>query len=172
MSTRPIQNDIFPQYMTFDVTESGNDTTTSERIQMPIARLPNQNRVQVIEIVKIAVEFSADQTAAADVLGSSLSFRNFDTTEATFSNPSCFFKFRSHLKLATSGSSLTKNVHYFDYTTGGGRGFLIATDSIFAQVFSASIGAAVIARYKVWYRFVMVGMQEYVGIVQQQSAQD
>lgn len=167
---RPVQNDVFPQMMTFDVT-TADDATASERIQMPIARLPDKNRVQVIEIVRIMVEYNLAPGGNADLRATSLAFRDFDTTEATYSSPSVFFKTKDVSRFTTSGQVYLPFTLDFDYTTGGGRGFLIATDSIFAQATAASIGSSLTARYKVWYRFVYVGLQEYIGIVQQQQAQ-
>lgn len=172
MSVRAIQKDIFPQMMTFDVTESSANTTTSSRIEMPIARMPRQTRVQVIEITNIWLEYSQPLVATGDSVFTSLSFRNFDTTEATLSNASVFFKDAQITSIITSGNVDFQNVKKFDMTTGGGRGFLIATDSLFAQVGGASVTAVQVARYKVWYRFVDIGLQEYIGIVQQQNAQN
>lgn len=172
MSHRPIQTDIFPEYMTFSVTQSAANTNTSSRIQMPIARLPDRARVQVMEIVKISVEYSDIGDASGDLYGSSLAFRNFNTTEATLGEPSVFFKDKHVFNLVTSGGRTDSFIHMYDFTTGGGRGLLIATDSIFAQATSVSLAAAMTAKFKVWYRFVMVGLQEYVGIVQQQGAQN
>lgn len=168
--SRPIQTDIFPQQASFSVAESAADTTTTARINLPISRLPNQSRVQVIEITKIWLEFSNNQSATGDSVGAALCFRDFGTTDALLSDPACFFKFRETAIISTNGGFIHPITHEFDLTTGGGRGFLIATDSIFAQVQSASIGSAVTVRFKIWYRFVQVGLQEYIGIVQQQSS--
>jgi len=139
---------------------------------MPIARMPKQTRVQVIEITNIWLEYLLPLVATGDSTFSALSFRNFGTTEATLSNASVFFKHAEIGTIVTSGYVKFENIKQFDMTTGGGRGFLIATDSIFAQVGSASLGSAQVARYKIWYRFVDVGLQEYIGIVQQQNAQN
>lgn len=163
--------DIFPQQMTFTATQSAANTTTSTRVPMPIARLPNSRGVQVIEITKISIQYSSDLwlAAAADRRAFALCFRDWSTQAVGYNRASCFFIHDQVMNGA--GTEIADQAYEFDMTTGGGRGLLVATDALFASVMSTSLSAAGSVYCKISYRFVSVGLEEYVGIVQMQQSQ-
>ena len=165
------RKDVFPQFMSFSVLTSAADTGTSARVQLPVARDPAAKRITVVEVLAVSVDWTNKPTGANDSIFASLHFRDPGTTQEEYSNPNLWFQQELSIVLTTSGSSTQIFPLHTRYDTGGGKGFLVATDSIFAFVNSASIGAATAAHFKVLYRFVSIGLQEYIGIVQQQSAQ-
>lgn len=56
-----------------------------------------------------------------------------------------------------------------NFSDGAGHGYLIATDSIFARLFTGGTGVANTAYIRLLYRFKEVDLAEYIGIVQSQS---
>jgi len=166
------RKDIFPQYMSFAVVESAANTFTNLRIQLPIARRPGAKKITVIEVLKVMCSLRGETRATSDFVSIALSFREADaTTILEYENPNNFFWWERRYTVTTSGATVDNEPYEFRYDTGGGKGFLIATDSIFANVLGSSQGNAVTAGFKILYRFVEVGLEEYIGIVQQQSAQ-
>ncbi len=166
------RKDVYPQFMSFSTTMSATDTTTSERVQMPIARRPGAKKVTVIEVLSVSIDIAGDTFAAGDISTVLLSFRDpGEVAVPTFSDPNVWFFYNSNTVVTTSGLAFVQMPWKNRYDTGGGKGFLIATDSIFTQVSSASQAGPLTAHFKVLYRFVEVGLQEYIGIIQQQSSQ-
>ena len=165
------RKDVYPQYMSFNVVESAANTLTTIRVQLPIARRPGAKKITVIEIVEIGVDIPNSDGLNGDQLTVALTFRD-ETAMPTYSDPNVFFRYNTLIAFTTSGSTLREMPYLQRYDTGGGRGFLVATDSIFAMVLGTSQGAALTAHFKILYRFVEVGLEEYIGVVQQQSAQN
>jgi len=165
------RKDVFPQFMSFSTTQTGTNATTKVRVQMPIARRPGAKKVTVIEVLSVSLDIAGDAFATGDISTVVLTFRDPGTTVPTFSDPNVWFFYNSNVAVTTSGLAFVQMPWKNRYDTGGGRGFLIATDSIFTQVSSASQPGALTAHFKVFYRFVEVGLEEYIGIVQQQVSQ-
>jgi len=164
------RKDIFPQYTTFTVTQTAADTTTTRQIQVPIIRAPSGKKISIIEIVRVEHEYTNFiLNAAVENMRCNLSFRSFGTTDASLANPEVFFGHGLEMSLLTSGAAVTPLTYSKDVTTGGGKGLLVATESIFAQVNSVQTGAAIAVAFKLWYRIVDVNLVEYIGIVQQQQ---
>ena len=165
------RKDVFPQFMSFSVTETAANTFTSIRIQLPVARQPGAKRITVIELLQVLMQPDGEEFANGDIWDSALGFRTA-ATMPNLSDPNLFFRNQRRITVATTGSILTEEPLVQRYDGGGGKGFLLATDSIFAMVDSTSNSAALTAHFKLLYRFVEIGLQEYIGIVQQQSAQN
>ena len=167
------RKDIFPQFMSFSVAQAADNVYRDDRIQLPVARTPGAAKITVIEVLSVSVDFEAPQALAADGQNfqAFLSFRSNGAVKPQFSDPNLWFQYRTEFQVVTSGGVTVQLPWTFRYDTGGGRGFLIATDSIFAGTQNLTGAATTRAHFKVLYRFVQVGLQEYIGIVQQQSAQ-
>lgn len=75
-----------------------------------------------------------------------------------------------HRGFVTSGMSIIAFPISIDMTDSNGNGLLIATDQLFVVGgnINGTVGGSYIAKIK--YRLVMVGITEYVGIVQSQQA--
>lgn len=50
--------DVNPQFLPFNIVQSGNDATTTLTINVPIQRLPTQGRAQVLEILTVKYDTS------------------------------------------------------------------------------------------------------------------
>lgn len=170
--------DVNPQTLSFTVTQSAADTTTTASQAIPIQRLPSGGRSQVMEVLKVwfshtAFPAIASATEAVDTMSCFLSTKSFGTTATTFAEPTVFASFframRGAFTAAGTYGSYQDNMHMVDLTDGAGHGYLVATDFIFAQMQSAGTGAANNTVVKLLYRWKNVGLAEYIGIVQGQQ---
>jgi len=163
--------DVKPEVMSFKCTQSAADTTTSIQQTLPIMRnfsSQNRSRAQVIEVLKVFfwVDNSSVISSAVSVY---LSTKNFAATATNFGEPTVFAAAQYRELFTTSGESNTPNPLVYDCQDGSGNGFLVATDSIYAQVVSASTSAANTVYIKMLYRVYGASVTEYVGIVQGQQ---
>jgi len=162
--------DVNPQWFTMNATESATDTTTTEAFPIPIQRLPSGRGAQVMEIFKVfwwpgnAIVETDNTTTIV------LSTRNWGTTAVPFSDSSTIARFRRHVIITTSGSSVEDEPYCMDLTDGAGHGMLVATDNLYVQIISANTGQVVDAVLRLLYRWKNVGLSEYVGIVQSQTS--
>ena len=164
------RKDVYPQYMSFSVTETTDNTYRNVRIQLPVARRPGAKKITVIELLNVQVDNRAQSLTGAQNFFAALTFRDAGIVLPPLSDPNVFFWTEIARAETTSGATMEEWPRKYRYDTGGGRGFLIATDSIFAGVRSNTGGVST-ADYKLLYRFVEIGLEEYIGIVQQQSSQ-
>lgn len=171
--------DVNPQFLSFLVTESAVDTTTTITQALPVQRLPNGQRSQVMEILKVFIERPAIVASASvgetqDTYQLMLTTKSFGTTtivDASEANVWAFDSFNNRSAFTAGG---TYNVvgdrnQVKDLTDGAGHGILIATDNIFAQISSGSSGVAAKYSVKILYRMKNVSLFEFIGIVQSQQ---
>lgn len=161
--------DVNPQYLTVVAPQSGADTTTTTQVALPIQRLPNAARAQVLEILKVFYTIGATSAEVDNQIDVFISTTSFGTTGTNYGEPRVFSAYRRTLLLTTSGQSIYTEPFVQDLTDGAGHGILIATDSIFVQVVSATTSATNSARIKLMYRMKNVSLAEYIGIVQSQQ---
>lgn len=170
--------DVNPQFLSFAAAQSGADTTTTVTQAIPIQRLPIGGRSQVMEVLKVYLEFAsmpaiASATETTDSQQIYLSTASFGTTATNFQEPRVFAGFfrnqRGAFTAAGTYGYVANNSVVIDLTDGSGHGFLVATDNIFAQVISANTGATQTVAVKLLYRWKNVGLGEYIGIVQGQQ---
>lgn len=160
--------DVSPQLLTMTVTQTAADTTTTAEQIIPVQRLPQGNKAQVMEVLK--VYYDHNNTGEVDqTLNCFLTTASFGTTAITAAEPRVFSFFRKTVQLTTSGMYIEQFPFTHDLTDGAGHGILIATDSIFMQAVSATTGAANTFRIKILYRWKNVLLPEYIGIVQSQQ---
>lgn len=170
--------DINPQWLSFTATESAADTTTTTTQTIPVQRLPQGGRAQVLEVLRVGFLPSAfvpiaSATEVTDTMQCMISTKNFSTTATNFAEPTVF----AAMSVAQNGAFTAAGtygqnydrIHWVDLTDGMGHGVLVATDNIFAQVQSSGTGISVSVLIKILYRWKNVSLQEYVGIVQSQQ---
>lgn len=161
--------DVNPQYLTVVAPQSGADTTTTTQVALPIQRLPNAARAQVMELLKIYYTIGSTPTEVDNFVEVTLSTTSFGTTATNFGEPRVFSTYRRVVAITTSGQIVYQEPFVQDLTDGAGHGILVATDSIFVQIVSATTGATNIARIKIMYRMKNVSLAEYIGVVQSQQ---
>lgn len=167
-----------PQLMSFFAAQSAADTTTTTTQAIPVQRLPQGGRAQVLEVLKVAFRPSgwgaiAATTEVADTMDIFVSTKNFGTTAILFSEPTVFAGIsRLQRGAFTAGGTYARtedDIIWQDCTDGAGHGILVATDNIFVQIQSTGTGVTVSCGVKLLYRWKNVSLQEYVGIVQSQQ---
>lgn len=167
-----------PQLLSFSATQSAANTTTTTTQAIPRIILPSSGRAQAMEILKIFLEFSvfesiASATETDDSVRVILSTTSFGTTATNFEEPRVFAGyFRDRLGAFSAGGTYgypNSNSVMIDLTDGAGHGILVATDNIFVQVISANWVSAPTIRIKIMYRWKIVGLAEFIGIVQSQQ---
>lgn len=189
--------DVNPQFISWEVTETSTDATTTISLAVPIQRMSQGGgRAQVLEV--LAVKYDASTVGGSNGTETShrylnernwlsgttvtqsvasiqvaISTRSFGTTQAKYSDPTVFSMYAAARYGAfTAGGSYAifiQEPYVDDLTDGAGHGFLVATDNIYIQISSASTNAAQLCRGKIYYRWKNVGLQEYIGIVQGQQ---
>lgn len=160
--------DVNPQWFTMVATQSAADTTTTTTFPIPIQRLPNSGRAQVMEILKIQWQLPAPVEADSSIQGF-MSTSSFGTTATSFNEPRVFTFISAFARITTSGTFFQITPVISDVSDGAGHGFLVATDNLFLQVVSAGTSLANTITAKVLYRWKNVNLAEYIGIVQSQQ---
>jgi hypothetical protein len=160
--------DVNPQTMVVRVTESAADTTTTQSQAVPVQRLQDKGKAQVMEVLRVI--FNVNTFAEVDAsITACLTTRNFGTTAVGTNDPSMIAFYQLAVRLTTSGQYSQVQPFFYDCTDGAGHGMLVATDQIFLQAQSATTGVAVVCDARILYRWKNVTVQEYVGIVQSQQ---
>lgn len=160
--------DVNPQYMTASVTQTAADVTTTQEINIPIQRLPDDGRAQVMEVLKVLCDCDTGvETDWGNEI--SLTTRNHGTTRATLAATDIVAFFTWTHTITTSGATKAPGIVTWDCTDGAGHGVLVATDKMYVQYFSNTTGLSNSATMKILYRWKNVSLAEYIGIVQSQS---
>ncbi len=165
--------DYKPEYMTLAVS-AANNTSASSAFALPVLRnfsSGNGSRAQIVEVIKVLVEFPEIYAAAAAYsdLRFHLSTKNHGTTATTLADPDTFLSVGLQSYFATSGNAIAQSHQSFDFTDGMGNGILIATDNIYAQLSNVATGQTISVSAKVIYRIYSASVTEYIGIVQSQQ---
>lgn len=163
--------DVNPQFMHLTAVQSADDVTTTTSFPIPIQRLQNAGRAQVMEIIKVFWDTSLNPpTAATSDYRAFLSTSSGGTTALTAGNTRVFdWLSRITLQVSAVGVLEEDGPVIHDLTDGAGHGFLVATDNIFLQMVSAVTAGPLTQNVKILYRWKDVSTIEYVGIVQGQQ---
>jgi len=78
-------------------------------------------------------------------------------------------EYRGAFTAAGSYSSVASEPMVYDCTDGAGHGVLIATDRFIVGATTGNYAAAATFQWKALYRFKLVSVEEYIGIVQAQA---
>lgn len=190
--------DVNPQFISWQVSQTSTDATTTLALAVPIQRLSQgAGRAQVLEVLKVKYEANTvggsngtetphryatplSNLAPSTVdfqtvhsLSVAISTRSFATTTVGYQDPTVF-SFYNIVRFGafTAGGSyavLITEPYTDDLTDGAGHGFLVATDNIYFQISSVATNAPQSCRGKLYYRWKNVSLQEYIGIVQGQQ---
>jgi len=170
--------DVNPQWLTFNpLTLSAANTYTETSINLPINRFQNpKGRSIVMECLK--VEFgmpTADSNNAAggNVLNCQIQLSPSSSSAMNSSDPKLLAQYSRLFRGAfTAGGSycfVENNPEQIDLTDGNGHGVLVATDTLFLGAITSNFAAAAQFGCRILYRFKIVSLEEYIGIVQGQQ---
>lgn len=176
------RKDIFPQVLSITTANAGDtDDYVVQDFALPVSRVGTTvNKAQVVEI--IWVDYYMGATTITDTacqlyayLTTANIHENGDTAtltqyQADISRAQSLAPVLSVTNLVTSGELYLTAPLRINLTDSAGNGVLVATSQmtlVFGQIANA---AAAACTAKIAYRIVEVGITEYVGIVESQSA--
>jgi len=164
----------FAQYFTAGPqTQSANNQTLELEVQLPVVRLPTLNKVTIIELLKVAVYQTTTDVAVAASGNEWHTISTAQVPSATLNNclvdsVTLWGSLRHHKMTTAVGVETWEDCEY-DLTDGDGHGKLVGTDSLFLYSGSTAVAANLSWIWRIWYRFVNVGLLEWIGITQSQS---
>lgn len=168
--------DRYPNYMSGDITLSGANTFTTESVTLPVVR-PSSGRAgrsTIMEVLWVDLQWATtDLIATGDALLFSIRTGGTPTGVGGLSEGGVFCERTVLNQGATSGFSLltsgTGGDARMDLTDKNGFGQLLAVDRINICADSVGQAGAITVEWRMYYRFVTVGAEEYIGIVQSQT---
>lgn len=169
--------DVSPQLLSVTVIQTAANTFTQSSIGLPIPRFNQaKGKAIVFEVLKVffnnplkdnnyaaAGESSVTQAQIATRSQAAISF--VDPATLAF----CEKEYRGAFTAAGSYSSVLLEPYTYDCTDGAGHGLLVATDTIFIGVNTSNFAALAGFNVKILYRWKLVSVEEYIGIVQSQQ---
>jgi len=161
--------DVNPQYMHLNAVQSAADTTTTTSFQIPIQRLQNTGRAQVMEVLKVFWFLPNLVDTADSNVNAILTTSSSGVTATSYANTRVI-DMAAGVTLFNAASSFHFDpmvIH--DLTDGAGHGMLVGSDNLYIQIASVASGVANNVYCKILYRWKDVSIQEYVGIVQAQQ---
>jgi len=172
------RQDFFPNYMSWRLVLTANDTFTTDKIFTPIPR--NQaikgNRAVVMELLWLDVDVhNLKLLAADDEIFWGISTGNVPTKLITLDAGNCLAYGSIECLAKQAGSegfgisSLTKPQRY-DMQTKDGYGLLLASDAFNFYADSLNTGEKIEYNCRLYYRFVQIPVTEFIGLVQSQQS--
>lgn len=163
--------DKHPQWLHITCTQTGSDATTTTTVNLPREVFSAPNTPTIIEILGVYFDWTAASNAAPEVDSRRSCFittSNHGTTGQTPGALDLIAWNTEQFALTTSGDDRSFYPFFFNCTPDC-NGILVATDNIYVQVWSTGTGISNTAYIKILYRYVRVGLSEYVGILQSQQ---
>lgn len=163
--------DRYPNYLSGSITLSAANTFTTTVETLPIVRpVSGRGRSTIMEFLWIDVDpKTIDLVADNDSFQFTMSTGSAPTAIPELDEGSTIALLKLEQQLATSGATLVKGPMRIDLTDKNGFGQLVATDRINVSATSNGQAAACEFNWRIYYRYVTVGAEEYIGIVQSQT---
>jgi len=148
------------------------------RIATPIPRLKvsANNRATVMELLWLDVMYRGSPTNGVDnekVFSISIGSPPSSGVDTTWDKPTTVAALRAftigNSSTSAEGSStnaLPTGPLRYNFQAKNGFGYLLASDAFNVNMFTIGINAANDANWKLFYRFVDIPLQEFIGIVQ------
>lgn len=169
-----IRTDLHPQYITANSVMTAADTEGVFVINMPLPRvnMGSSGRSWCIEVIAVDWFYGSTLQASANTVREwNLYTGTFTAAQASgMGDGRAFCGLQQRLGFGTAvGFVFYPGSGRVELTDGAGNGFLVASDTMTLRNSSSGTTAAQDITVKIWYRFVSVGMAEFVGIVQSQQ---
>jgi len=170
--------DVYPQQLSWNLTQSAADALATVQVFTPISRLPKHgNKITVMELLDLEVVLTNTNSTIMTYLDQTAD--NFQWAMMVGTTPTSFPFFGQGNVLAyygetglltTSGTFKFLYPQKYSFAKNDGRGILLAVDSFQFVLDTNGSGVVNRADCKLQYRFVDVTLEEYVGIVQSQQS--
>lgn len=164
--------DRFPNYLSGSLTLSAANTFTTEVENLPIVRpTAGRGRSTIMEFLWIDIALRNDDFIDVDdsaFFVVSTGTAPTSSTQVLLDSGNVIAFFNEKLAGQTSGIPVMSYPQRIDLQDKNGYGQLVATDRINISAGSSGMAAAINWRYRIYYRYVTVGAEEYIGIVQSQ----
>ena len=163
--------DIYPNYMGLSLDQSGADVFSATTLQLPIARIPDANDPVIMELLWADTSlntgnFNAFQESTTWGITTGIQ----PTVQVNWQHGNCLLYQRQDFSTAlTSGGGLETYPIRYSWQSKDGHGLLVATDALNFWIDSTATGIVNNITMRIYYRFVSVSIEEYVGIVQSQQ---
>lgn len=172
--------DVNPQVLTFEVTQTGTDTTTVKQNPLPIPRFPTrEGQNLVFELLWIdyywvnaaVVNNNASIGVLATVTTNPLVPASAEEAMLDPRLVDAWYKtiFNFGPIGASTGFADINAENTQDMTDSAGHGVLIASDNLYFGLLTANTTQANKMIFKIGYRMKAVSLVEYIGIVQSQQ---
>jgi len=170
--------DVNPQWLNLFSANNPGTSYTEGQFSIPIQRLNDAGKAQVMEILKVEWGLGAQTNiiavTAAAFFSAYLTTKSF-TAEPTGvqQNGSVIAKWNLNYLFGTAvGVTLSLQDPFVqDLTDGAGHGILVATDNVFVGFIQTASGEPISGTFtcRVLYRWKNISLTEYIGIVQSQQ---
>lgn len=172
--------DVNPQFLSASATQDAIDTNVSFQYSLPKSISAPTGKATVVEVLKVFCLMTNPQDIASVIEVQQYCFAHFSTAnhgavEAGLQAAdvfTSFYRFQQGAWTAAGsyGFAEPSMVICHDLTDGAGHGVLVATDNFYVQIGSAGTGVLNAVYFKILYRYKIISLIEYIGIVQSQQA--
>jgi hypothetical protein len=170
--------DVNPQWLVFNGNlQSAPNTFTEDVINTPISRFPQgKGKSVVLEILKVQFDVPAPDIngGAGGTLFTTICQLTTNSQNGIIASGVQIIAYkqgynRGAFTAAGTYESSQDGTWLIDLTDGAGHGILVATDQMYFGVNTVNFNAAATFRCRMLYRFKLVSLEEYIGIVQSQQ---
>jgi len=164
--------DKFPNFLSGDLLETAANTFTTTRVSTPIPRIGTgrRGRSTVMELLYVDIDwFGSPLTTGGDLVQIEFLIGSAPTALVGWDDPRVFAFQRYSCDYVTSGGSASTFPKRYSFQEQNGFGYLLASDAFNVSIQGTSLDSASGIRWKLFYRFVDITTDEFVGIVQSQS---
>lgn len=164
--------DRYPNYLSGNLTLSAANTFTTEVETLPIVRpTAGRGRSTIMEFLWVDLELALiDLVADNDTVTFVMSTGSVPTSIGNLSQGNTVALIKLEQNLATSGAFPVISPIRLDLTDKNGFGQLVATDRINISGVTGGQASATSFNWRVYYRYVSVSAEEYIGIIQSQTS--
>jgi len=162
--------DIYPQWLDFEVLQTGTNVWTTEPVPLPVPRVRREvgDQVQLIEILKVILSPNVNEAPDASRVSLKLLTKDFDSDPKE--GPATIFTVS--IEPESSGADYAYafiEPYMFDLTDGMGHGYLVAVDTLYVGCASGGMASPTGGSGRIYWRFVSVSLAEFLGLIQSQS---
>jgi hypothetical protein len=170
--TKAKRQDLFPNYMSWAITQTGADQYTTDKIFTPIPR--NQvltgNRAIVMELLWLDVVINNLSLNAADEdITVGIQTGATPVAAASIDSGNMLAMIKIEFSEHTTGAAITIQPLRYMMQSTDGYGQLLATDAFHAWIDGNNTGVTLQGKFRLYYRFVQIPVIEFIGIVQSQQ---